>query len=441
MMKKFYAQRDQGVALLLLIVLFSAITITFLFGVGAPIVRQLKTSKDFDSSQKSYYVAEAGGEDAFYRVKNAATISFPYNLSLNNGTTTISLNPISGSEEEIMSQGVVDKNYRTVLKSITVSNGFSFRFGIQTGIGGLYLYNNAVVNGNVYSSGQVIGNNVSANSYNFIDGAVVSASSSGLVKQVRASSSVYSKNINSTTVGGDAYYQTISNSTVAGASHPGSSDQPTIEFPITDAQIAQWESDAAAGGVLACGGATYTINSSIALGPKKIPCNVSIGGNGTVVTLNGAVWITGNLTIAGSGGAGVQIRIADAVGDKSIVMIADNPSNKTGSGQISISGNSNFYGSTGNDDSYVMLISGNTSAETGGSNLGIDVVNGATGNVLVFAPHGEIRLQNNVNLREVTAYKLSVYNNAVVNYLIGLSQPLFTSGPGGTWKIRHWKEI
>jgi hypothetical protein len=60
---------------------------------------------------------------------------------------------------------------------------------------------------------------------------------------------------------------------------------------------------------------------------------------------------------------------------------------------------------------------------------------------LVFAPHGEIKLENNVNLKEVTAYKLSVYNNAVVNYLIGLSQSLFTSGPGGTWKIKRWQEI
>ncbi len=295
--------------------------------------------------------------------------------------------------------------------------------------------------GNVYSGGIVLGSNSSSNSYNPIVGSVVSAGSSGSVSNIHATSSIYAHSIDHTTIDGDAYYaSTLTNSTVSGARHSGSADQPLIDFPISDSLISQWESDAAAGGAVTCTSGSYTISSDTTIGPKKIPCNLTISGNGTTVTVAGALWVTGNITISGSGGTGVQMKVADAVGDKSVPVIADNSSSPTTSGQISASGNSNFYGSTGNLDSYVMLISMNKSAEQGGSNLAIDVINGAAGNLLTYASHGEILLENNVSLREVTAYKLSLKNNTQVIYSIGLAQSLFTTGPGGTWKIKKWKE-
>jgi hypothetical protein len=82
----------------------------------------------------------------------------------------------------------------------------------------------------------------------------------------------------------------------------------------------------------------------------------------------------------------------------------------------------------------------NNSAENGGGNTAIDVSNSATGNLLIYAPHGKITLSNGVQLREVTGYKLSLNNSAQVIYSIGLAQPLFTSGPSGSWKIKRWRE-
>jgi len=441
MKHKSKQSKEQGAVLLLVTVLFTAVSVTILLGTIAPMIRQIQMARDFESSKRSYFAAEAGGEDAFYRLKNNIEISFPLIMAFDNAAVSVTSSVISPTELEIYSQGVDNNNYRTVLKGITITDGFSFHFGVQTGIGGLFLYNNARVNGNVYAGGIVLGGNTNPSSYNYIDGSVVSAGPSGSIRYVNASSSAYAHTLRDSTVGKDAYYQTISNTTVGGTQYPDSTDQPPIGFPIGDEQITNWENDAQAGGSVSCTAGNYVIESSVTIGPKKIPCNLAISGNGTMVTLTGSVWVTGNVNISGSGGSGVQLRVADSVGNKSVMVIADNPANKTGSGLISISGNSNFYGSTGNEDSYVVLISGNTSAENGGSNIAIDVVNGAAGNVLVYASHGEIKLQNNVNLREVTSYKLSVYNNAVVNYLIGLSQSLFTSGPGGTWKIKRWREI
>lgn len=436
-----YGSGEKGAALLIVTILFAAASMTILLGLVAPVVRRTQMVRDFDSSKQSYFAAEAMSEDVFYRLKNNISISFPLSATFDGADVTVSSVSLSPTEEELTAQGVHRNNYRTVVKNLTVTDGFSFRYGIQAGLGGLYLFNNARVNGNVYSNGIVLGGNHNENSYNFIDGSAVSAGATGSIRYVNASSSAYAHNLRDSIIGGGAYYQVIDDVEVKGQLHPNSPDQPPIDFPITDEEIASWEGVAAAGGSVACTEGNYAINTSVTLGPKKIPCNLSITGNNTVLTLTGTLWVTGNITLSGSGGAGVQVKVADSIGNKSVVVIADNLSNKNGSGLISIANNTYFYGSTGNADSYVMLISGNTSAENGGFNVAIDVVNGSAGNLLIYASHGEIRLQNNVNLREVTAYKLSLYNNSVVNYLIGLAQPLFTSGPGGTWKIKHWKEI
>ena len=435
---------SRGQAMLITTVLFAAGTLAVVFGAIAPMIRAVQIGGDLQESKQSYFTAEAGAEDAYYRVRNNVAVTFPYTLTLSTSTADISLETTGILEEQIISKGNANNLIRTVVKELTVTDGFSFNFGVQTGIGGLYMNNNSVVNGNVYSSGIVTSSNGSPNNYNLIKGAVVSAGPSGSVSYVHATSSVYARLIHDATVDGDAHYQTFggatSSVTVAGTKYPNSSDQPTTTFPISDTLIATWEATAAAGGSVTCTNGSYTISSNVTIGPKKIPCNLTVSGNGTTLTLTGNVWVTGNITISGSGGTGVQMRVADSVGNKSIPIIADNQSNRSGSALISIDGNSNFYGSTGNNESYVMLLSQNNSAESGGSNIAINVVNGAAGNLLIYASHGEIKLQNNVNLREVTAYKLTLINNTVVNYAIGLAQALFTAGPGGSWKIKRWRE-
>ncbi len=297
------------------------------------------------------------------------------------------------------------------------------------------MINNSGINGSVYANGPITGTG------NVIKGGVVSAGASGSVDNIHATSTVYAHSITNSTVDGDAYYSSvITGSTVSGVKHPGSSDMPVSSMPISDSLIGQWETDAAAGGSATCTAGSYTITSDVTLGPKKIPCDLSISGNGTVVTLAGSVWVTGNISLSGSGNNGVQIKVSDSIGDKSAPLIADSSANPTTSGMITIDSSTQFFGSTNNSDSYVMLISQNKSAEQGGANLAINVKNGAAGNLLTYAPHGQISLQNNVTLREVTAYKLSLSNNAIVIYNLGLAQSLFASGSSGSWKIKKWRE-
>ena len=88
-----------------------------------------------------------------------------------------------------------------------------------------------------------------------------------------------------------------------------------------------------------------------------------------------------------------------------------------------------------------MLLSQNKSAETGGSEKAIKVANSAQGELLLYAGHGEVELQNTINLREVTAYKILIKNSAQISYTTGLANTLFDTGPGGSYDILDWREI
>ena len=86
------------------------------------------------------------------------------------------------------------------------------------------------------------------------------------------------------------------------------------------------------------------------------------------------------------------------------------------------------------------MLSQNNSSETGGANQAIEIENNANGDLLLYAGHGEILLKNNVNLREVTAYKIHLINNANVVYETGLASALFESGPSSSFGIDSWYE-
>ena len=59
--------------------------------------------------------------------------------------------------------------------------------------------------------------------------------------------------------------------------------------------------------------------------------------------------------------------------------------------------------------------------------------NSASGDILVYASHGEVHLKNSVSLEEVSAYKIRLSNSAQVIYKTGLANLLFLPArPAGT---------
>jgi len=242
--------------------------------------------------------------------------------------------------------------------------------------------------------------------------------------------------INST-ISGDAYYQTISGSTVSGVSYPGSPDPPIEALPISDSNIADWKADAENYGVL---------NSSICNQPTSIVINGGVlecdfnPAAGITITLNGTLWVKGNITLSNN----TMLELSSGYGTNSGVIIADKPGSESADGKILATNNVVICGSQGingsicfpSNGSYILVLSTHSGAAT----FAIDVRNNADG-AIFYAHKGAANINNNANLKEVTAYKLNLANNASVTYESGLANASFTSGPGGGWTVGDWNEI
>lgn len=240
---------------------------------------------------------------------------------------------------------------------------------------------------------------------------------------------------------GDARYQVISNSTIGGTSYPGESDPPVVALPISDGNIADWKAAAAAYGTL--DSSLCNISTDIIIDGGKLVCPAGFDpGVGVTITLKGTLWVEGNITLANN-----NILILDSsYGDNSGIIIADDPGNESTSGKIFVENNIIICGSQGlnaaedgcavSNGSYILMLS----THSGIATYAIEVKNNADG-AIFYSHNGVAHISNNADLKEVTAYKLSLENNATVTYESGLSDASFTSGPGGGWIINDWNEI
>ncbi len=70
----------------------------------------------------------------------------------------------------------------------------------------------------------------------------------------------------------------------------------------------------------------------------------------------------------------------------------------------------------------------------------ITVANNAN-TVIFYASVGNVTIANNAKLKEVTAYKITLANNAEIFYETGLASAKFSSGSGASWEIDSWQEV
>ena len=422
---------QSGQAILGAVIFFLAGSFIVLSAVASPVLRDTRAVRNLTSSKIIYASAEGALEDALYRAINNKTITNPFTVTVGSTSVTVSSQDVL-TDKVITAVGIQDGRVRKVQISLAQGEGASFNAGLQAGEGGISMINTSSVLGNVYSNGPITG----ANS-NITYGSIVSAGPTGLISGVHATGTAYAHTIQNSTIDKDAYYQSISGTTVGGTSYPGSSDLATTSLPIADSLVATWEVDAEAGGIISSP-CPYAITGTITIGAKKINCDVTIS-NSAVVTLTGPLWIVGNLSV----GTGAAVNVAASVGNRSVAIVVDDPSNRSTGSTISLSNNISFSGN-GNANSFILLLSQNNSAETGGSNLAIDFANKASGDLMLYAGHGKISISNNTSatspIRTVTAYRVALSNSAQVVYKVGLASLIFTDGPSGGYSIQSWSE-
>lgn len=435
---KHYINHKRGAAIMTAVIFFVVISVAVAVGLSSPVVREFVTARDFEKSKGAYYLSEAGQEDAIYRIKKIKPISAQEVITLGGNTATTTITTVNANQKTLGSLGDILRNTRRVKSTITTTTGESFVYGVWAGAGGVLLQNSSTITGNLYSIGPVIGSN------NSISGTVIAGGSTGLNGSITGiqnsgGASMYAGTIANSTISGSAYCNTISGSSTSTCKTLTA--QTASDLPITASDIANWENIASSSLPWAtCSGGKYTINSDTTIGPKKIPCDLQITGSGSgggpVITLQGPIWVTGNIDIKNH----VNVRVDPTLTGQTIVIVADNPSDRTNSSKVKVEGTGlNFIGAPGGN-SWVMLISENTGASQGNPNEAIELEQGANGDVLLYARLGDILLKENAAVKEVTGYKITLQNSANVTYASGLQNALFTSGPGGAWAVQDWKE-
>ena len=589
--RKKTMSHQRGAALLIIVIFLLSISTVIINGFSQPLIREYKRTKNIITSTGAYYLAEAGNEDAYYRLKNGMQTSPTWTIALNDATTTVSI-VTSGNTSEITS--VADKeSYIRKVKTVvsTSQTSAEFYYGAQVGEGGIIMKQNSQIkgvgaaDGDIMSNGAIIGDDVS----NIITGdAIVSSSitedavaqsiacnqdqivgkanpeidfaqsfvpsetrklsktslyikkvgsqgdgtisivadnagvpdttsladgtldaslvgagyawvdvtfptpttltagqtywivldakkistkywvwcrdnsggySDGVVKysddwdddpwvdvvgdmtfktylgeghskisKVIVNGTAKANTIIDTTIGGDAYYQSIAGSTVGGTPHPGSPDPPYVSMPISDENIADWKSDAEAGGTIV---GDYLATTTV-MGPVKIDGTLEIDINDTL-TLSGVVYVTGKVDLTNLS----KIQCDPLFGEQSCVLITD--------GYVNISNNVTFSGS-GNPKSYLMILTilenclGTPNPSCGPENSAIYIKNNATG-AIFYASDSLIHINNGVNVTSIVGYKLRLNNTATVTYEDNISDLIFSSGVGGGWRIHEWKEV
>ncbi|HEY4478172.1 MAG TPA: hypothetical protein VJB09_02765 [Candidatus Paceibacterota bacterium] len=439
-----YTPTQTGQAMISSVIFFVFLALVIISGLASPTVREYKIVNDVLQSKRSFFAAESGIEDVYYRLLTEIPhlALGAYDLRFGADYATVQIDSMVATERTVTSTGNVNGRKRVIQFVTNYLNSVTFQNGLQFGKGGLFAQGaSSWVAGGITSIGPVIG----SNSNSVLSGGATSSGSAGLVQNLRFLTNTYdvhSHTIDNSIISGNAYYTSISNSTVNGISYPNSPDAPAYPLPITDTMIEKFKLLAAAGGTYA-GACPYNINSgNVNLGPIKIPCN-SLNISGTArVSINGPVWVTGNINISDT----AVVSVGAGVGaGKSVPVIADNTLDRITSSKISINTVSSVTGFGSN--SYVMLISQNNDLEKGGSQDAVSLIStgGEMSSVLVYASHGHINVQTNGSsalLQIISGYKATLSNfSSILAARPGQSTITFPDSQLNIWTYTQWKEI
>lgn len=404
------------------------------------------------AKEQARLLAEAGIDKAVWQLnQTAGAYTGESNTALGTGIFDVSVANLSGTSRELTVTGYAPNKTAALGKSqikvqVSIDTTIvSFNYGVQVGEGGLFMNNNARVNGNVYSNGVIDGASGTR-----ITGDAFSAGALGEITDMQIDGTAYAHRVRYSTIGGNAKGDFLSNSTIGGSvffreisnctvggnasytsklnctiagnqytPYPGEPDPAALPFPISDSQIQNWKNQAAAGGTIV---GNYTLSNwqAASLGPKKITGNLRVS-NFALLTLTGPLWVVGTINISNNAG----LRLHPSYGNNSEAVIAD--------GIVDVANNAVFL--KAGSQSYILMLT------TSASDDAFDIGNNALA-LISYAANGTVDVSNNVWIREVTGRKIRISNNAIVTYESGLANMQFTSGPGASWTILRgtWRE-
>ena len=413
---------QSGAAILVSVVFFLFISLSTVFGLVSPTVRELKNASVDLNSRRSYFLAESGMEDVIYRTASNMTVEANEILTLGSNSATTTVTTLLGGSKQISTIGDVLSYQRKSNATLTTGDGVVFKYGTQAGQGGFVFRNNSYVMGSLYSNGDIVGSNGA-----YITGDAYVAGASGSISNMRVGyegvGTAHANSITNSTVTGNLFCKTGSGNN---KNCDSSQDNPPSEdLPISEEDILEWKNDAESGEITT---GDVTISSPTTMGLRKINGNLIID---DILTLSDTVYVTGNIII----NVGKTLQLDSSYGATSGIIIAD--------GYVIINNNV-IFNNSGTAGSYILILSDSVCDESmsgspcNGQNA-IEVRNNSEISI-VNAQKGTVYFSNNARVKEAVGNKIILNNNVGIEYGSGLINANFTSGPSGAWTIGDWGE-
>lgn len=117
---------------------------------------QQKDTQNTVRSSQSYYLAEAGIEDAILRIKNSMPISSNYTVTIGSEQAAVSIASPNSNTRVIRAIGTKGNVSKTLEAQLSIQSvNPEFFYGAQAGAGGIELDNLSGITGNVFSNGSI----------------------------------------------------------------------------------------------------------------------------------------------------------------------------------------------------------------------------------------------------------------------------------------------
>ena len=157
---------NRGQALFTAVIFLLFISLAIVLSLTVSAMKSSQISLALLDSKKSYFLAEAGIEDAVYRIKKSLNIAPNYTMVADQGSSEVAISSPSQNNRIITVFSNIGDIFRKVEMRLTVGIiNPDFFYGAQVGILGLEMENNSRiegvggVSGNVYSNGSIDGDN------------------------------------------------------------------------------------------------------------------------------------------------------------------------------------------------------------------------------------------------------------------------------------------
>ena len=149
--------QERGFAAMISVLAVMALGLIFSSGFLFVTLRNNEALKNEINSAQSYYAAEAGIEDAIYRVRYNLNTGISNTVTIGDFTATTTV-VTAGNTKTIAAQGGGHNVIRNAQTTLTVDTSEAdFFYGVQVGEGGVEMDQNSTIIGSIYSNGNVIG--------------------------------------------------------------------------------------------------------------------------------------------------------------------------------------------------------------------------------------------------------------------------------------------